>query len=194
MEGTFTDPANSVLDLAGVMGRIIPVYLFDDSDPAEHIFDYLSSPILQTPVVHVDDWTKACSDPETIFGSASALSRFVGCLLYPNVTRNIAAGTFSVNNTQISFLNGLHYLSNSSAEETISLDLRSTYTTCLAGYCASQAECASSDLCDVGNLLTSNYELSAQGVAKCWLKLCTPSVQHANADIAGIGVRVQNAY
>jgi hypothetical protein len=161
MEGTFTDPANTPLDIAGVMGRIIPEYLFDDGDLAEHIFDYLSSPILKIPIVHVDDWTKACSEPEVIFGSASALGRFVGCLLYPNVTRDIVAGSLPVNKTGLSFLNGLNYLSNSLAEEKISADLRSTYITCLAGYYASQTECASSDLCNVGNLLTSNYELSA---------------------------------
>jgi hypothetical protein len=178
MEGTYNDPANSA--------NIIPSFLFDDGDPSEHIFHYLNQTGEQYPTSRVDNWTQTCSDPEKIFGSASALGPFVGCMLYANVTRDIAKG--SLNSSLLANAADRSFLSNNS--ETISLSLRSTYTTCLAGYCATQAECAASEICTVGNLLTGNYELSAQGVAKCWLKLCTPSVQLANPDIAGVGVRI----
>jgi hypothetical protein len=182
MEGTYNDPANSYFSENGA--NAIPSFLFDDGDPSGHIFDYLNQPLEQLPIFHVANWSAACSDPETIFGSASAVGPFVGCLLYANLTRDIAQG--SVNSSLVKNATALGFLSNQS--ETISSNLRSTYSTCLAGYCATQAECAASDICTIGNLLTNNYELSAQGVAKCWLKLCTPSVQLANADIAGVGV------
>ena len=181
-EGTYNDSANTVITVGGVTSRLIPEFLFDDGDPSEHISDYLSLPVLQLPEFHVNNWTDTCTKPESILGSASPLGPFVGCLLYANITRDIANGSLLTNLTDVTFL--------SNDSKTISLNLRSTYTTCLAGYCATQAECAASDICSVGNLLTGNYELSAQGVAKCWLKLCSPEVQFANADIAGVGVRI----
>jgi hypothetical protein len=179
-EGTYNDPANTVLN-ATLNTRVIPSFLFDDGDLSEEIFNYIEHPIYDVPAdLLVSNWTETCSDPEAIFGSLSVIGPFVGCLLYANITRDIANGSLVTNITDSTFV--------SDASETISLNLRSTYTTCLSGYCASQNECAASNVCDVGNLLTSGYELSAQGVVKCWLKLCTPSVQEANPDIAGVGV------
>ena len=178
LEGTYNDPANTFL--ADVNTRMIPEFLFDDSDPIDGFFDYMNSPLRNLPTDTVANWTDTCSSPQTIFSGESALGPFVGCLLYANVTRNLANGSMVTNASDATFL--------SDGSEQIALSLRNTYTTCLTSYCASQAECAVSNICDVGNLLTSNYELSAQGVAKCWLKLCTPNVQRANSDIAGVGV------
>jgi hypothetical protein len=152
MEGTYNDPANS--------GGIIPSFLFGDGDPSGSIFDYINYPVWNSSTVYqVTNWTETCTDPETIFGSASALGPFVGCLLYANITRDIANGSLLTNLTDSTFL--------SNDSDAISANLRSTYTTCLSGYCASQNECAATDVCTVGNLLTNSYELSAQGVAKC---------------------------
>lgn len=184
MEGTYNDPANTPLQsLAGpgFPGRIIPSFLFDDGDASEHLFEYLNSPLLQLPMFRVDNWTHACSNLEAIFGNPSYAGVFVTCLLYGNVTRDITSGLLPANLTDASFV--------SDGSGALSLNLRSTYTTCLGGYCASQAECSATNVCSVGNLLTGGYELSAQGVAQCWLKLCTQTVQFANADIAGVGVR-----
>ncbi|KAE9363870.1 hypothetical protein N431DRAFT_356005 [Stipitochalara longipes BDJ] len=178
LEGTYNDPANTFVPEANA--RIIPAFLFDDGDPSEGFFDYSNSVFKNLPIDSVANWTEACSSPEAIFSSDSSLGSFIGCLLYANITRNLASGSMVTNASDNTFL--------SDNSEQISLDLRSTYTTCLTGYCATQAECALSNICDVGNLLTSNYELSAQGVTKCWLKLCTPNVQTANPDIAGVGI------
>jgi hypothetical protein len=179
LEGTYNDPANTFIPEANA--RIIPAFLFDGGDPSEGLFDYLNTPFKDLPIDTISNWTEACSSPETIFSGESALGSFVGCLLYANITRNLASGSMVTNASDATFL--------SNDSEQIALSLRSTYTTCLTSYCATQAECAVSDICNVGNLLTGNYELSAQGVAKCWLKLCTPDVQSANPDIAGVGVR-----
>jgi hypothetical protein len=185
LEGTYNDPANTNISFGDTNFRIIPSFLFEDGDPSEFIFDYIiNQPPIYAAVFNTSatDWSETCSDPEAIFGSASAFGTFVGCLLYANVTRDIANGSLLTNLTDSTFV-----ADNSTA---ISTFVRSTYTTCLAGFCAGQAECAADNVCDVGNLLTSDYELSANGVAKCWLKLCTKTVQTANTDIAGIGVRV----
>ncbi|KAN0104864.1 hypothetical protein V8E51_010609 [Hyaloscypha variabilis] len=178
LEGTYNDPANTFVPEANA--RIIPAFLFDGGDPSEGLFDYLNTPFKDLPIDTISNWTEACSSPETIFSGESALGSFVGCLLYANITRNLASGSMVTNASDATFL--------SNDSEQIALSLRSTYTTCLTSYCATQAECAVSDICNVGNLLTGNYELSAQGVAKCWLKLCTPNVQSANPDIAGVGI------
>ena len=184
LEGTYNDPANTNLNLSkDTNSRIIPSFLFEDSDPSEFIFDYIiNQPPNVAAVFNTTTavWPEICSDPEQIFGDASVLGTFVGCLLYANVTRDIANGSLITNLTDSTFVTD-----NSTA---ISTFVRSTYTTCLAGFCAGRAECAADNICDVGNLLTSNYELSAHGVAKCWLKLCTKNVQTANTDIAGVGV------
>jgi hypothetical protein len=116
-----------------------------------------------------------CSNPSKIF---LAPGFFIGCLLYPNVTRNIKDGSLPSNLTDIGF-----------TSDAVALSVRSIIPTCLATYCASQTNCAASDMCDIGNLLTSGYELSAQGTAECWLSLCSEDVASVNADIAGIGVR-----
>ena len=180
-EGTYNDPANTVIN-ATLNTRVIPSFVFGDGDVSEDIFNYIEHPIYDVPADFlVSNWTEACSDPEAIFGGLSVIGPFVGCLLYANITRDIANGSLVTNITDSTFV--------SDDSEAISASLRSTYTTCLSGYCASQDECSASNICDVGNLLTSDYELSAQGVTKCWLKLCTPSVQEANPDIAGVGVR-----
>ena len=179
LEGTYNDPANTFIPK--INARLIPAFLFEDGDPSEGFFDYMNSPFKTLPTDTVANWTEACSSPQTIFTGHSSLGSFVGCLLYANITRNLASGSMVTNASDATFL--------SNASEQISSSLRSTYTTCLTSYCSSQKECATSDICDVGNLLTNNYELSSQGVTKCWLKLCTPNVQSANADIAGVGVR-----
>lgn len=106
---------------------------------------------------------------------------FTGCLLYPNVTHDVLAGSFPANET--ANLTAYAFISNATAQSA-----RSAITTCLPIYCASQSHCTATQMCDVGNLLTNNYELSGQGVAECWLNLCSESVEVVNLDIAGVGV------
>jgi len=127
----------------------------------------------------VTNWTEVCSYPGNPF---HGVYLFVGCLLYPNVTRNILNGTLSViqGNTNLTAV-GFTSLD-------IASSIRSIYSTCLPTYCASDPGCAAANVCDVGNLLTSGYELSAQGVGNCYDTLCSGNVAVPNADLAGIGV------
>jgi hypothetical protein len=58
----------------------------------------------------------------------------------------------------------------------------------MAAFCASSDVCAKSQTCNIAYILTDNYELSAQGVAQCWLELCAGKVSGINQDFAGAGV------
>jgi hypothetical protein len=189
MAGTFYDPANNLGFIPSYLFNatannlgFIPSYLFNATDASTYIFDYLKVDYHYnfgagiTSDGHIVNWTKVCSTPGWIFLGNGPL---IGCLLYPNVTRNIRDGSLPTNLTDIGF-----------SSNAVASYVRSIYPTCLATYCASQPDCAARDVCDVGNLLTSGYELSAQGVAECWLSLCSGYVSSVNADIAGIGVRI----
>jgi len=180
MAGTFDDPANSL--------GVIPSFLFNATDASTHIFDLLTGSNSWTNVsrANVTDWTESCNGSDHIF---SGTLHFLGCLLYPNISRNIQDGSLSTNLTQIGFLPANQTGINLTASG-VSTWIRSIYPTCLVAYCAPQSKCGASQVCQVGNLLTSGYELSAQGVAECWLSLCSTDVESAsvNPDIAGIGV------
>ncbi|KAL6884417.1 hypothetical protein GGI43DRAFT_433391 [Trichoderma evansii] len=177
-----------VASFKGVPDFKIPHYFFTAPDASTHIFDFLSSPAIQgqfhgsiysTPGGDVSNWTEACQwqgNPFVGYGY------FLGCLLYNNVTRGVEEKTLPANLTDIGFSASKEY------KNYLSKKLLSDYSTCLVTYCTSQSDCAGSDVCDVGNLLTDNYQLSAQGVADCYQLLCSIDVQGVNADIAGIGV------
>jgi hypothetical protein len=167
----------------GIVNYAIPSYLFNSTDASNHIFELLTDPAylwdysgpgISSPDHYVTNWTTLCSAPQMVFLSRGPL---IGCLLYPNVTRNVKDGSLPNNLTDIGFS------SNAAA-----LNVRSLFSTCLITYCASQTNCATSNACDSGNLLTNGYELSAGGVAECWLAICSESVSTVNPDIAGIGV------
>ncbi|KAL7930671.1 hypothetical protein V8C35DRAFT_311919 [Trichoderma chlorosporum] len=179
------------VDVAGFQGVsdfLIPNYFFTAPDASTHIFEFLSSPnirgqfhgsIYSTPEGDISNWTDACKwqgNPFVGYGY------FLGCLLYSNITRGVEEKTLPANLTDIGFSASKEY------QNYLSKKLLSDYPTCLVAYCASQSDCASSDICDVGNLLTDSYQLSAQGVANCYQFLCSIDVQGVNADIAGIGV------
>ena len=167
---------------------VIPPYLFTAPDASTHIFDFLADPVYQgfsgwdSSGGKVTNWTDYCSFAGGVF---LGYGPFLGCLLYPNTTRNIQDGTLPTNLTDVGFST-----SNETANS-VSSYLRSIYPTCLSVYCASQDECAATAACDVGNLLTDGYELSAQGVGNCWQTLCSLDVEIVNPDVAGIGVRIK---
>jgi len=167
----------------GIVNYAIPSYLFNSTDASTHIFELLTDPAylwdysgpgISSPDHYVTNWTALCSAPQMVFLSRGPL---IGCLLYPNVTRNVKDGSLPNNLSHIGF-------SSSAAASNV----RSLFPTCLVTYCASQTNCATSNACDSGNLLTNGYELSAGGVAECWLAICSESVSTVNPDIAGIGV------
>lgn len=97
-------------------------------------------------------------------------------MLYSNITHDVLNGTLDTN------------LTADFTSLDVASSLRSIYSTCLPTYCAADPDCAAASVCDVGNLLTSGYELSAQGVGNCYYTLCSGNVAVLNADIAGIGV------
>jgi hypothetical protein len=175
---SYEDPTNA----AGV----IPSYLFNSTDASTHIYEYLAAynePNNQgfgntsSANYTVSDWSVTCSEPWRVFMAPSV---FVGCLLYSNVTRNVMQGSLPTNLTTLGF-----------TSPDVGLQLRSGIATCLSGFCTtSSGDCPSTDACDVGNLLTGGYELSAQGVAQCWVTLCTDNVGDLDGDVAGIGVRI----
>ena len=157
-------------------------YIFNSTDASTHIFELLTDPAyywdyyvpeISSPDHYVTNWTALCSAPQMVFLSRGPL---IGCLLYPNVTRNVKDGSLPNNLTDIGF-----------SSNAVASNVRSLFPTCLAAYC-SQTSCATSNACDSGNLLTNGYELSAAGVAECWLSICSENVLTANPDIAGIGV------
>jgi len=139
--------------------------IFNATDATTDISDFLNVSTFLGGSTYdgtVTSWTELCSYPGNPFYT---LSTFVGCLLYPNVTRNILNGTLAViqGNTNLTAV-GFTSLDLASS-------LRSIYSTCLPTYCASDSDCAAA-VCDVGNLLTSGYELSAQGIGNCYQTLC----------------------
>ena len=160
-------------------------YLFTAPDASTHIFDFLSDPLYHgshgwdTSDGQVTNWTEYCSSPAGVF---IGYGPFLGCLLYPNTTRNIRDGTLPSNLTDVGFTT-----SNQTADTT-SRYLRSLVPMCLSAYCASQSDCAATSACDFGNLLTDGHELSAQGVGNCWSTMCSSGLQLVNPDIAGVGV------
>jgi hypothetical protein len=170
------------------LGTEVPSYLFTSPDASLHVFDFLSDPNFGAAFNgdgisegRVSNWTNYCGINVNV---ALGYGPFVGCLLYPNVTRHVRDGTLPANLTDIGFA----VPGNINTENLLSRSLQSHIPTCLVSYCASQPDCASTFACNVGNLLTSNGNLSAQGVANCWQTLCSLNVQALDADIAGIGV------
>jgi hypothetical protein len=168
----------------GIVNYAIPLYLFNSTDTSTHIFELLNDSayhwnysgrgISYSPN-NVRNWTALCDVPRVVFLSSRTL---IECLLYPNVTRNIQDGSLPNNLTDISF-----------SSNTVASNVRSIFPTCLSTYCASQSNCAASSACNLGKLLTSGYEVSAQGVTECWLSICTENVSAVNFDVAGIGVQ-----
>jgi hypothetical protein len=166
---------------AFIMAQVIPQYLFDAPDASTHIFEYLNTYNSTsgfggsgTPFYTQSNWT-SCEAPGLVFSSAPL---FTGCLLYPNVTRNVNNGTLPESLKEIGF-----------GSTDLSLHIQSAITTCFAAYCARSDNCRDTYDCNAFNLLTGNHELSAQGVANCWTSFCTGSVMNYDQDIAGIGVR-----
>jgi len=175
-----------MLSFTAQPGAEIPSYLFTSPDASLHVFDFLSDSLFGksfggdgTSGGSVLNWTDYCSGSGVFLGYGP----FLGCLLYPNVTRNVRGGTLPANLTELGYS-----LANNTADR-LSPWLRSSIPTCLVSYCASQPDCASTFDCDVGKLFTDGRDLSAHGVATCWQTLCSLDVQALNADIAGIGVR-----
>lgn len=171
MAGTYEDPTNA--------NGIIPWYLFNTTDASTHIFEFLetyNSSVAGSngSLYTTSDWSAECSVPFNVFVGAPI---FVGCLLYQNVTRDIINGSLPTNLTEVGF---------TSAD--VGSKVRSEIATCLATFCSGFGSCASTNVCDVGSLLTSGYELSAQGVAQCWVTLCSEYVNDIDQDFAGIGV------
>jgi hypothetical protein len=173
----------------GIVNHAIPSYLFNSTDASTHIFELLADPAylwnysgpgISSPDHYVTNWTALCSAPPIVFLSRGPL---IGCLLYPNVTRNVKDGSLPNNLTDIGF-----------SSNSVASNVRSLFPTCLAAYCASQTSCPTSSACDSGNLLTNGYELSAAGVAECWLSICSETASTVNPDIAGIGVRRFHPY
>jgi len=167
----------------------VPAFLFTAPDASTHIFEFLSDLNLQgffnTPGVlesSVLNWTDFCSNPSFVF---LGYDGFLGCLLYPNVTRNVRDGILPANLSDVGFS------PPNTTANAVSREVRSIIPTCLVAYCASQPVCAASSTCNVGNLFTNNYQLSAQGVGECWQSLCSLNVQSVNSDIAGIGVSLE---
>jgi hypothetical protein len=171
MAGTYEDPTNA--------RGVIPWYLFNTTDASTHIAEFLetynsSFGGIGSSLYTTADWTAKCSNPANVFIGAPT---FVGCLLYHNVTRNVINGSLPADLTDIGF-----------TSTAVGLQVRSEITTCLATSCAGLDYCASTSACDVGSLLTNGFELSSQGVAQCWLTLCSGNTWGVDQDMAGIGV------
>jgi hypothetical protein len=168
-----------------IAGNIVDA-IFDSVDASIWIFRFLETstfrPSFAVADGHVTNWTAECSTPGAPFGE---IARFVGCLLYPNVTRSLLNGTLPVISGDTDNIN---LTSVGFTSPDLGLSLRSIYSTCLPTYCASVSECAATDFCDVGNLLSSSFELSAQGVGQCYNSICSRDVTPPNPDIARIGV------
>lgn len=90
----------------------IPSYLFTSPDASLHIFDFLSNSTFGaaffgdgTSGGSLMNWTTFCEE----YGNAVlGYGPFVGCLLYPNVTRNVQDGTLPANLTEVGFYGERH--------------------------------------------------------------------------------------